>query len=84
MFPMVEAFMRSFTLMQFAMVCLSSDTKILMEKPTGSFHSLAYFSSLEEDRSCELFAILLKEAESFSLCERKWLGDSDLERGCII
>lgn len=65
MFPTAKACMRSFSLVEFAVVGLSSDTEILMEKPTGSFHPLAYFSSLEEDRSCELFAILLKENKFF-------------------
>lgn len=46
---------------------LSSDTEILMEKPTGSFHLLVYFSSLEEDRSCELFATLLKESKRLKI-----------------
>lgn len=84
MFPTVEAFMRSFSLVESAVVCLSSNTEILMEKPTGSLLPLAYFSSLEEDRSCDRFATLFKESKNFSLCERKWLGDSDLGRGCII
>lgn len=60
MFPTVEAFMRSFSLVESAVVCLSSDTEILMEKPTGSLHPQAYFSSLEEDISSEPFAMLFK------------------------
>lgn len=67
MSPMVETFMRSFSLVESAVVCLSSHTEILMEKPTGSFYPLAYFSSLEEDRSCQLFAILLKESKRLKI-----------------
>lgn len=84
MFPTTEAFMRSFFLAESAVVCLSSDTEILMEKPPGSLHPLAYFSSLEEDGSCERFATLFKESKSFSPYERKWFRDSDSGGGCII